>query len=366
MSDSAYGKAGVRALMLCLVAAALSLLLLLITEDAYADESKDGTRSRDISLTVRYETEDSFGSNVDVLIYRVASVSDDGVLTPVPALAKYPINWNVTDSSSTQALANTIEGYILLNGNTPTPYSMAAEGSSSIILPVDVGVTDANGVVVFPTENESLEEGCYLVMACTDEGEEELFAASPALVQLPYPSESGDNYDVGVSLKVSRFSLSRTIDLDVMKVWEASDDRDAAIEAELTARSQEVYVSLLCDGYIYDTVALNEANGWRHVWSDLSPRSSWDVVEEFVPDSYEVSVVEDGTSVYVVNTHVYDGAEDYPPASGDEGAEKPPLKEESSNKKLPQTGMLWWPVPLLLAAGAGCFVLGAHERHKNG
>ena len=301
-----------------------------------------------------------------MLIYRVASVSDDGALVPVPALAKYPINWHVTDSSSAQALANTIEGYILLNGNTPTPYSLDDPDSTSILLPVDVGATDANGVVTFPTESETLEEGYYLITACTDADEDELFVASPALVQLPYPSESGDDYDIGVSLKVSRFSLSRTITLDIMKVWEASGDSDAAIDAELADRTDDVYVSLLCDGYIYDTVVLNEGNGWRHVWSDLSPRCSWDVVEEFVPANYEVSVVENGSSVYVVNTHVHSGSEGEPPAGDDQGSGKPPIKEESPDKKLPQTGMLWWPVPLLMAAGVGCLVLGARERRKNG
>ena len=45
---------------------------------------------------------------------------------------------------------------------------------------------------------------------------------------------------------------------------------------------------------------------------------------------------------------------------------KPPAPPSSGGggKKLPQTGQLWWPVPVLACAGLGCIAVGLFRRRE--
>ena len=43
-----------------------------------------------------------------------------------------------------------------------------------------------------------------------------------------------------------------------------------------------------------------------------------------------------------------------------------PPPSGSGGKKLPQTGQLWWPVPVLACAGLGCIAVGLFRRREAG
>lgn len=304
-----------------------------------------------VSLTVRYETEEGFVENAQVSVYRVADVLDDGSLAPVSELAAYPINWNATDSSSAQDLANTLKAYILLSNCAGS--SSGASSAASGLAPIDFGVTDANGVVAFPTESRALDAGCYLIMASSHAGEENFFEASPVLLQLPFYQEDGQPVsNLSINLKIRSTSLSQSVSIDAMKIWDVAPRSSS--DDEQKARPDWVNVALLCDGKVYERASLNSANGWRYSWDNLDAACSWTVVEEDVPAGYVVSIKEDGRSLSVVNQYVIQ--KDKQELDGDASQE--------SKKKLPQTGQLWWPVPVLLIVGACCFAVGFALRRK--
>ena len=68
------------------------------------------------------------------------------------------------------------------------------------------------------------------------------------------------------------------------------------------------------------------------------------MTEQKVPSGYTVSTSRQGSTVVLTNTAKEPGE-----SGGDDG--KP-------SQKLPQTGQLWWPVPLLMMAGVMCLLAG--------
>ena len=93
---------------------------------------------------------------------------------------------------------------------------------------------------------------------------------------------------------------------------------------------------------VYDQKILNEENAWSCTWRDLSSDYDWSVTETEVPAGYRTSTnIEDITTV-LTNTGTF-----------------PVIQpEESKEDTLPQTGQLWWPVPLLLVTGGMCLITG--------
>ncbi len=127
------------------------------------------------------------------------------------------------------------------------------------------------------------------------------------------------------------------------KVWD-----DKGYESK---RPKSVEVQLLKDGKQYDKQTLNEANGWTYTWNDLDASATWEVKEAAVPAGYDVKTIQDGTTVTVNNS--------YNPES-----KTTPGGSTSTKGKLPQTGMLWWPVPVLACAGLLLILLGLMRRNK--
>lgn len=143
-------------------------------------------------------------------------------------------------------------------------------------------------------------------------------------------------YDVTVNPKYSSQPESDDrITRKVLKVWKD--------EGNEKSRPEEVIVQLLQDGAVYDTVALNAANNWRYTWENLDGNSRWTMVEKEM-DDYTVTVTREGVTFVVTNTY-----------TGDTPAAPPGKPAEP---KLPQTGQLWWPVPVLLAVGLLLVLIG--------
>ena len=146
----------------------------------------------------------------------------------------------------------------------------------------------------------------------------------------------------------------------VLKVW-----NDSGKEA---LRPAEVTVHLLRDGKVYDTVKLSAANSWKWSWDHLSAGYSWNVVEE-VSGDYKVEITQEGITFVVKNTYdetnpdkpeipVIPEDPDVPLGPGNpDGSVDVNEPDVPLGPKLPQTGMLWWPVPAL--AALGLLLLGA-------
>lgn len=151
-------------------------------------------------------------------------------------------------------------------------------------------------------------------------------------------------YDVLVNPKFDSSEIPdtpSTITRKGLKVWDDAKDKDS--------RPTEVAVQLLRDGKVYDTKTLSTKNNWRYTWSGLDDRYTWSVVEKNYK-GYTVRIEREGITFVITNTRS-NGTPDTP---------------SPTDPKLPQTGQLWWPVPLLLMGGLLFLIIGVVCRKRKG
>lgn len=248
-------------------------------------------------------------------LYRVASLTEEGEYALTGDFAQYPVSLEDLDSSGLRSLAQTLDAYVARDTLTP-------------LLSQETG---EDGRVSF----EGLSPGLYLVLGESYTQDNTVYTPSPMLFYLPGQGEDGGwEYEVTASCKFDQEETTdTTVSRKVQKVWKDNGNQ--------SKRPEMVLVQLLENGAVVDTVALSEENNWEHTWEGLDASSRWQVAETNVPDGYTVTVTQEGTLFVVTNTY--------------------PGKTPS---KLPQTGLLWWPVPLLACAGLALVIAGAAARRR--
>ncbi len=338
---------------------------------------------RESSLTVFFGRDGAGFAGTEFRLYQVGEVSAAGNHTLTGDFANYPVSLEGLDSSGWRALAQTLEAYIARDDLSPL---MSAQ-------------TGQDGLAAF----HPLTPGLYLVEGDRFDQENSTYTPEPFLVSLPGMGAEEEQwiYDMSVSCKYDSIGNPPGGDDDdsdddggddndddggddgggngggsstdeepitrkVLKVW-----RDEGSEAQ---RPEEIFVELLQDGEVYETIALNAENNWRYTWTDLDSRSRWQVTEEDTPEDYTVSVSREGVTFVMTNTRrittdIEDGPVPeggFPGAPGMEIADMPvPRSGLLPGEKLPQTGMLWWPVPVLACTGMFLFLIGwGRSRHE--
>lgn len=144
---------------------------------------------------------------------------------------------------------------------------------------------------------------------------------SPFLVWVPMADVSGEGwiYDIEASPKAEPSEPPAYVVRTVRKVWQ---------DEESETRPTSITVKLLMDGEVYDTVVLNAENEWKYTWTELPDGHSY-TVEENVPFEYVASYSYGQDEIVITNT-----------------------------ARLPRTGQLKWPIPVLAVAGSVLLVLG--------
>lgn len=288
--------------------------------------------SRNGSVTISYQDEGKALSGVDFSIYLVATTDQYGRLTITKEFENY--NVNIGDQNNTTTwitLASTLEGYVLRDK----------------LNPIDTEKTGIDGIARFPSENITFVPGLYLITSSKHSQNGYSYDSQPFMVMLPSLDKSNNCwlYDVSVSPKFEKRQEDNphdnTITRKVLKVWE--DD------GHENKRPKEVFVQLLRDGEVYSSVTLNEENSWRYLWDNLSNKHSWTIVEQEV-DGYTVEVTREGKTFVVTNTYSETNPDNPQPSS--------PNPSSPTKPTLPQTGLLWWPVPILFMGGMLLVVLG--------
>lgn len=303
---------------------ALSLLCCFGTT-VFAYETVD--TEREVSLTVYFGKDGNGFSGVEFRVYRVAEMSAGAQFILAGDFADYPVKVNGLDSSGCRALAQTLDGY-------------AARDDLAPLRTVETG---NDGKAVF----NRLDTGLYLVTGDRYRQGRYTYTPEPFLIALPTLNEADAwVYDVTASCKYdSDYNPpggggdKDTIDRKVLKVWQDDGNEEK--------RPDEIIVQLLRDGDVYDTVTLSERNNWKHTWNDLDEDHVWRVVEYDTPEGYTVTVDRQGITFVMTNSQTEE-IPDEPPPTG---------------PGLPQTGMLWWPVPVLACAGLFLFLIGWGKRH---
>ena len=149
---------------------------------------------------------------------------------------------------------------------------------------------------------------------------------------------------------------------------------------------------------------LNDSNRWAHTWTRLPRGSNWVIAEEDVP-GYLSAGVWFGNTYRLTNTYRGEGHNlqtdtdknidsdktvtsdtdnklpsdtDYKPINSDDDISKHDktstdssydpknynVTPDSQNERLPQTGVLWWPVPMMIALGLLFIIIGLLIKRK--
>lgn len=266
---------------------------------------------RDVRLTVTHTYEDIKLADVSFELYLIATMDISGELTPAQEFLEYEdmldIRGENDDAWYTMALV--LEELI---------------AASDTIAPTDAAVTDQEGVAAFPTSGKTLTKGLYLVMGTETVLDGYLYSTLPFLVLLPGRDSVTDEwvYDVQSDSKPGRQPV--LADISVVKVW-----RDFGHTEE---RPQTITIRLLRDGEPYgDPVTLPHNGEWSYTWERLESAFDW-YVEELYIENYTAEVTREGNTFVVTNT-----------------LDKP---------KLPQTGQMNWPIPVMTVSGLALFLLG--------
>ncbi|MBR2047020.1 MAG: Cna B-type domain-containing protein [Oscillospiraceae bacterium] len=320
----------------------LAILLSLMPMQTFALEDIDP--QQDIRLVLSFQAkvqQEENGPETEVSVvgapfqlFLLATADELGNMTPSQQFAGYPVDLKNQDEDYWEVLASTLQGYILRDGLTP----------------VDQGVTDETGFLTFPTGEVKLVPGLYLVLGTRYVQDKIVYTCDPMIYQLPMLDKEADAWDYEVEV-FAKYTATpdepKTTYRKVMKLWE-----DEGFEEH---RPDAIEVQLLCDGVVYDTVTLSEENDWMHTWKNLEENHIWSVVESAGNEDYVVEITLQGVTFVIVNRPDPDI-----PTEPTEPTEPEPPPD------IPDTGLVWWPVPLMLAAGMFLILLGAAFRRMAG
>lgn len=188
------------------------------------------------------------------------------------------------------------------------------------------------------------------------------------------------------------------VTITVNKVWVYENGK------KVESPVDSVTVQLLNDGRVADIEKLDSSNNWKYQWSVKENSSGWSVREIGVPDGWEVSYKQNGNDWTITNMRSDPGPVETGPIETDptepsappDGPSTPPddpddpsgpsappndpddpsgpsappddpndpsepsaPPNDPDGPGLPQTGQVWWPVPLLAAAGVLLLLIGA-------
>lgn len=306
---------------------------------AAQDVDERTAESRRSSVTLHYEHGGLKLAGVSARLYRVA-----GPLLPHTlegAFAHYSVKLDgLKEAGEWSTAARTLAGYAAAD-------QLAADAQA---------VSGDAGTAAF----SALEDGLYLVVSSSVETGGSTYSFAPFFIILPghdtagaplyavdsmpkaskstpynppdHPSDGGGGHTPGGGGGSRRFKA--------VKRWQD--------EGQEAVRPQSVTVEILKDGQVVQTQELNEANGWSYSWSTSDRSGSWEVVEKDVAPGYTVTVGGDAVNFIVTNT------------AAEQPQPQPPMI------RLPQTGQLWWPVPLLAGAGLALLALGWRLLRRGG
>lgn len=287
--------------------AVLLAVIMVLSVTAFAAEA---------SLTVKFVDNGTPIVGAQFELYRVGQIDENGLATLDEALGIDASLWEMSQSEW-RDLSLTVHGAV---------HSKQMESVVS-------GTTDADGILKL----EGLEKGLYLLAGTPHTQNNLVYTPEAYLITLPvWNAEGDDDYNPTVEPKYE--TSDELISRKVLKIWD-----DASNES---ARPASVEVQLFENGTVYDTVTLSKDNNWQYEWPALKAASTWTIAEK-VPAGYTSKVTQDGNTFVVTNTA------------------NPVETTAPTEPKLPDTGQLSWPIPVLAVAGIALFLVGWLRRKQS-
>ena len=299
------------AVLLCLITA-----LTLLSVKAFAEVPIDN--KRECSLEIVFAPENIKASGVKFNAYKVASVTASYEFAVEPEFEEEGVTKLLEnpDAESYSLIASTLSGVI---------------SSNSTIKPDSVAVSDSFGKAIF----KNLNIGLYLIIGEVYNGEDAYYTPQNFMISFPERLNDGLwNYDVSAEVKWEKHLKSDPVDLEVLKIWGDSSTN--------LHTNDNVIVELYKNGTLHDTQILNKKNNWNYKWYNLKGGVSWTVKEKAVKGY--IGTVERKDDCFVI-TNV-------------------PKKPTDTPIVIPQTGLLWWPIPMLVVGGVLFLLIGVYKKRK--
>ena len=349
---------------------------------------------REVTLTLRHVCEAGALTDVRFNIYRVADTDQNARMKLTGEFENYPIDINGLDESGWRWLA----------------YTLASHVQHENIAARDTGLTDENGTLRFPTSGGgAMLPGLYLVMGESRELNGKVYTAAPFVTFLPGTTNDEWAYDVTINTKYDVSDVNYELVMrKVLVVWE-----DAGYEH---MRPEQLVVYLMRDTRApeaYDVQVLTAEMNWRYTWEELDGSYVYTIAQDPAPH-YTTQIEQYGITFLIRNRYVgptdtptptptdapitdapttapvtdvptdapvTDGPTTAPvtdvpvtdapttaPITDDPTPTAAPtdVPQPSPTPKPPiiNTGMLWWPVPVLLIVGVSLVLFGIARRRR--
>lgn len=281
------------------------------------------------------------------------------------------------DSDTVAAAAETLKVYSIAENMTP----------------IDSGYTKQNGSITF----SGLENGLYLVWGDILKKGNTTYVPSAVFFEMRGEEAAVLNAYPKIVMRTKSTTIT---EYSVRKVWEND-------EFQPWDRSVRIIAELYRDNEPYKEITLDESNDWTFSWADKGDHS-WFVYEKVIPEKYTVAYKNNETQYLIINTYKdrteessgdtttttrptsdydYDeGSMSNRSSSGNDTSVYNTTGQQSTHTvtatgintavttsdsdfmtdgKLPQTGQLWWPVPVFGCGGIVLIGIGKHLAKKD-
>ena len=301
------------------------MFLLIMAGQVFASETVNP--DKDVTLTITSIWDQKSIPGMEYKLYLVSTFDENGKLTPSAEFRTYAQKLDIKgkNDEAWHTLAQELDDAFIAG-------KISAQ-------PADAVTSNENGITKFPSRGKTLVKGLYLVLSTCVEYDGFVYVTSPFFVSLPWADTDGQNWDYDVDMQIAPKIARKPLreDLKVIKIW---DDK-----GNNTKRPKTITIRLKRDGVEYDVITLPQNNRWEYTWKDLETKYHWTVTEDKVEGYKDPSITREGNTFKVVNTVK-------------PGPTPPPTPT------LPQTGQLWWPVPILISIGLLLMVLGVIRRKE--
>lgn len=293
------------------------------------------------ALILHCVKDDVILENLQWDLYRVGSRSGDTFVLDGD-FAAYDIVIDDFSEDAMAAYAKTLENIAVLD---------------DAIQPDAEGATDASGTLVF----DGLEAGLYLVCGEILHVDYSVYVPSALLFEINsgYTTMDWDAYP-----KVEYHTKSeQVVRYTVKKVWLNEDGEQCDPTTKITV---EIYRDLELD----QTVVLSAENDWYYEWEDYD-YFDFRVREVVIPEGFRVEYDSNDTQYLIKNILV---PQETTTTSTDHTettttVSSTTLITTATSERIPQTGQLWWPVPVLGLLGVLLVAVGlrfrAMENHND-
>lgn len=313
----------------------ITLTILLLTSSFVNVLASQEYPNKKGSIIINAISEGTAITGIEYNIYKIADIDND------------KFEFNVVDEY--KSIAKNLQ---YSNTNQENDWNKWLEKFSDHIIKNSIVANETGSTVDGILEFSDLPVGLYLVSGqktkINIEGKYYYFTPQKTFVAIPNISEGQYVYNIEVNNKLDK-TEAPYIDIEVVKVFKDSGyetKRPESIEIEL-------YKNNVVEGNSY---ILNQDNDFSYKFENLDNDFEWDVKEKEVDGyqvSYDVETIDNYNNeethrkkyIKITNTYVV------PPNPKDD-------------PELPNTGVLWWPVPILLTVGIASMVIG-HMRNKN-